>query len=147
VDALDWQSCALREQTDDSQTHGGRTLNQPFNQRALLHHSPDATCSTPVSTERSAMGAARALAQLIGHLHALGQRIAGELADQDRDIRPALRAAAMAPSPRASSELRMPGTEAVGIGRSCVWPPLVVAREPSTKRGMRVRRYRACGRR
>jgi hypothetical protein len=42
-----------------------------------------------VSTERSAMGAARALAQLIGHLHALGQRIAGELADQDRDIKPA----------------------------------------------------------
>jgi hypothetical protein len=36
------------------------------------------------STERSAMGAARALAQLIGHLHALGQRIAGGPADQDR---------------------------------------------------------------
>jgi hypothetical protein len=42
-----------------------------------------------VSTEHSAMGAARALAELIGHLHALGQRIAGELADQDRDIKPA----------------------------------------------------------
>jgi DNA repair protein RadC len=39
-----------------------------------------------VSTERSAIGAARALAELMDHLHALGQRIAGELPDQGRDI-------------------------------------------------------------
>ena len=36
------------------------------------------------SSERSAMRAARALAQLMRHLHALGQRIAGELPDQYR---------------------------------------------------------------
>jgi len=42
-----------------------------------------------VSTEHSAMHAARALAELMGHLHALGQRIAGELADQARDSKPA----------------------------------------------------------
>ena len=40
------------------------------------------------STERSAMRAARALAELMRHLHALGQRIAGELPDQDRDGKP-----------------------------------------------------------
>jgi hypothetical protein len=34
------------------------------------------------STERSAMRAARALAQLMRHLNALGQRIARELPDQ-----------------------------------------------------------------
>ena len=44
-----------------------------------------------VSTDRSAMRAARALAELMGHLHGLGQRIAGELSDQDRDIKPARR--------------------------------------------------------
>ena len=33
-----------------------------------------------VSTECSAMRAARALAELMQHLHALGERIAGELA-------------------------------------------------------------------
>jgi hypothetical protein len=44
-----------------------------------------------VSTERSAMAAARALAELMGHLHGLGLRIAGELSDQDRDINPARR--------------------------------------------------------
>jgi hypothetical protein len=44
-----------------------------------------------VSTERSAIGAARALAELMDHLHALGQRIAGELPDQDRNIRSARR--------------------------------------------------------
>jgi DNA repair protein RadC len=44
-----------------------------------------------VSTERSAMRAARALAELMGHLHDLGQRIAAELADHDRDIKPARR--------------------------------------------------------
>jgi DNA repair protein RadC len=44
-----------------------------------------------VSTERSAMRAARALAELMGHLHGLGQRIAGELPDQNRDIKPARR--------------------------------------------------------
>jgi hypothetical protein len=42
-----------------------------------------------VSSERSAMRAARALAELMGHLHGLGQRIAGELRNQDRDVRPA----------------------------------------------------------
>jgi hypothetical protein len=42
-----------------------------------------------VNTDRSAMRAARALAELMGHLHGLGQRIAGELSDQDRDIKPA----------------------------------------------------------
>jgi hypothetical protein len=40
-----------------------------------------------VSTERSAMRAARALAELMQHLHALGERIAGELSDWDRDIK------------------------------------------------------------
>jgi DNA repair protein RadC len=44
-----------------------------------------------VSTDRSAMRAARALAELMGHLHGLGQRIAGELSDQNRDIKPASR--------------------------------------------------------
>jgi hypothetical protein len=39
-----------------------------------------------VSTERSAIRAARALAQLMGRLHGLGQRIAGELPDLDRGI-------------------------------------------------------------
>jgi hypothetical protein len=42
-----------------------------------------------VSTERSAMRAARAPAELMQHLHALGERIAGELSDRDRDIKPA----------------------------------------------------------
>jgi hypothetical protein len=42
-----------------------------------------------VSTERSAMRAARALAELMDHLHRLGQRIAGELPNHDRDSRPA----------------------------------------------------------
>jgi hypothetical protein len=37
------------------------------------------------------MRAARALAELMGHLHGLGQRIASELSDQDRDIKPARR--------------------------------------------------------
>jgi hypothetical protein len=40
------------------------------------------------STERSAMCAARALAELMRHLHALGLRIAAELPDQDRDGQP-----------------------------------------------------------
>jgi hypothetical protein len=44
-----------------------------------------------VSTERSAMAAARALAELMDHLHGLGPRIAGELPDQNRDIKPARR--------------------------------------------------------
>ena len=43
------------------------------------------------STERSAMAAARALAELMGHLHGLGQRIAGELPDHNREIKPARR--------------------------------------------------------
>ena len=42
-----------------------------------------------VSAERSAMRAARALAELMRHLNALGQRIAGELPDQGRDGKPA----------------------------------------------------------
>jgi predicted metal-dependent enzyme (double-stranded beta helix superfamily) len=37
------------------------------------------------STERSALRAAHALAELIRHLNALGQRIASELPDQYRD--------------------------------------------------------------
>jgi hypothetical protein len=44
-----------------------------------------------VSTERSAIRAARALAQLMGRLHGLGQRIAGELPDLDHDIKRARR--------------------------------------------------------
>lgn len=44
-----------------------------------------------VSTERSAIRAARALAELMRHVHDLGQRIAAELPDQDRDIKPARR--------------------------------------------------------
>ena len=44
-----------------------------------------------VNTEHSAMRAARALAELMRHLHALGQRIAGELPAQDRDIKPVRR--------------------------------------------------------
>jgi hypothetical protein len=40
------------------------------------------------STERSAMRAARALAQLMRHLHDLGQRIAVELPHQDRNGTP-----------------------------------------------------------
>jgi hypothetical protein len=44
-----------------------------------------------VSTERSAIRAARALAELMGHLQGLGQRIAGELPDQNRAIKPARR--------------------------------------------------------
>jgi hypothetical protein len=42
------------------------------------------------STEQSAMHAARALAELLRHLHALGERIAGELPDQDRNGNPAV---------------------------------------------------------
>jgi putative protein kinase ArgK-like GTPase of G3E family len=41
------------------------------------------------STESSAMGAARALAELMRQLHALGQRIAVELPDQQRNATPA----------------------------------------------------------
>jgi hypothetical protein len=44
-----------------------------------------------VSTERSAILAARALAELMGRLHGLGQRIAGELPDLNRDIKRARR--------------------------------------------------------
>jgi hypothetical protein len=44
-----------------------------------------------VNTEHSAMRAARALAELMRHLHALGQRIASELPDQDRDFKPVRR--------------------------------------------------------
>lgn len=43
------------------------------------------------TTEHSAMRAARALAELMGRLHILGQRIAGELPDQDRNHTPAER--------------------------------------------------------
>ena|GEM_PF-2432420 len=44
-----------------------------------------------VSNERSAIRAARALAELMGRLHGLGQRIAGELSDLNRDINRARR--------------------------------------------------------
>ena len=44
-----------------------------------------------VNTEHSAMRAARALAELMRHLHALGQRIASELPDQHRDFKPVRR--------------------------------------------------------
>jgi hypothetical protein len=40
-----------------------------------------------VNTERSAMGAARALAELMRRLHVLGVRVAGELSAQDRELR------------------------------------------------------------
>jgi hypothetical protein len=40
-----------------------------------------------VNTEHSTMRAARALAELMRHLHILGERIAGELSDQDRDLK------------------------------------------------------------
>ena len=43
------------------------------------------------STERSAIRAARALGELMRHLHALGQRIARELPDQDQQGAPARR--------------------------------------------------------
>ena len=42
-----------------------------------------------VTTEPSAMRAARALAELMRRLQLLGERVAGELSDQDRDIKPA----------------------------------------------------------
>ena len=41
------------------------------------------------SSERSAVRAARALAELMRHLNALGQRIAGELPGQNRNRTPA----------------------------------------------------------
>jgi hypothetical protein len=44
-----------------------------------------------VNTEHSAMLAARPLAELMRHLPALGQRIASELPDQDRDFKPVRR--------------------------------------------------------
>jgi hypothetical protein len=37
------------------------------------------------------MRAARAMAELMRHLHGLGQRIAAELSDQNRNIKPARR--------------------------------------------------------
>jgi hypothetical protein len=40
-----------------------------------------------VNTERSAMRAARALAELMRRLHVLGERVAGELSNQDREVR------------------------------------------------------------
>ena len=40
-----------------------------------------------VSTERSAMRAARALAELMQHLHAVGERIAVEVSDRGRDVK------------------------------------------------------------
>ena len=43
------------------------------------------------STDDSALRAARALAELMRHLHVLGQRITSELPDQDRNGRPAVR--------------------------------------------------------
>ena len=43
------------------------------------------------TTEQSAVRAARALAELMGHLHVLGQRIAAERPNQDRNHAPAKR--------------------------------------------------------
>jgi hypothetical protein len=65
-----------------------RLLTQPLsdNEQLEILALLEAVC-----TDRSAMRAARALAELMGHLHGLGQRIAGELSDQDRDIKPARR--------------------------------------------------------
>jgi hypothetical protein len=37
------------------------------------------------------MRAARALAQLMRHLHVVGERIAGELSNQERDVKPVRR--------------------------------------------------------
>ena len=44
-----------------------------------------------VNTEPSPMRAARALAELMRRLYILGERVAGELSDQDRDLRPVRR--------------------------------------------------------
>jgi hypothetical protein len=44
-----------------------------------------------VNTEPSAMRAARALAELMRRLQLLGERVAGELSDQDRDLKPVRR--------------------------------------------------------
>ena len=40
-----------------------------------------------VNTEPSAMRAARALAELMRRLHVLGERVAGELSDQDLSLK------------------------------------------------------------
>ena len=40
-----------------------------------------------VNTEPSAMRAARALAELMRRLHVLGERVAGELSDQDLNLK------------------------------------------------------------
>ena len=40
-----------------------------------------------INTEHSTMRAAQALAELMRHLQVLGERIAGELSDQDRDLK------------------------------------------------------------
>ena len=40
-----------------------------------------------INTEPSAMRAARALAELMRRLHVLGERVAGELSDQDRELK------------------------------------------------------------
>jgi hypothetical protein len=40
-----------------------------------------------INTEPSAMRAARALAELMRRLHVLGERVAGELSDQDRKLK------------------------------------------------------------
>ncbi len=44
-----------------------------------------------VNTEHSAMRAARALAQVLRHLQVVGERIAGELVNQDRALKPVRR--------------------------------------------------------
>lgn len=44
-----------------------------------------------VNAEHSAMRAARALAELMRHLHLLGEQIAGELVGQDPDLKPVRR--------------------------------------------------------
>ena len=40
-----------------------------------------------INTEHSTMRAAQALAELMRHLQVLGERIAGALSDQDRDLK------------------------------------------------------------
>jgi hypothetical protein len=72
------------EQATQGEGSGGRPRRLSDNEQLQILALLEA-----VSTDRSAMRAARALAELMGHLHGLGQRIAGELSDQDRDIKPA----------------------------------------------------------
>jgi EAL domain-containing protein (putative c-di-GMP-specific phosphodiesterase class I) len=72
--------------------HSGETVMRDDPQRLTDTEQLEIlTLLEAASTERSAMRAARALAQLMRHLHALGQRIAVELPDQDRNGTPTVR--------------------------------------------------------